>query len=150
MKTKTVLLIGLSLLVLSVQTGCGSNNEKKEETVAAVLPGNTVMQTKKSAEQITEERFYDFVQELTTGNESSQTLVCADFPNRNQAFSFIITLISPMEACKSFDKKTVYESDLLKMEYCEDSVTEGFARLSLKFKKRQGAPSYTVIFVSGD
>ena len=149
MKTRLLLLILCSLSLLPVQTGCVENNRKQANITPSAEAEKTLRQAGKSADQMTEELFYGLVQELSAGKESSGTLVCTEYPNTAQAFSFIITLISPDAARKSFDRKSEYESDLLELGYSEVKADGGFARLSLKFKKRKGEPSYTVIFVPG-
>lgn len=152
MKTKTILLsILCSLVLCQIPIGCmGNNTEQGGNTPSAILTDNSAPQTDKSAEELTENNFYRLVQELSAGNESARTLVCTEYTNQNQAFSFIITLISPQKALDDFNKNKEYESTLLKLEYTEKDVDGGFSKLTLKFKKRKDEPSYTVIFAPGD
>ena len=51
---------------------------------------------------------------------------------------------------KAFNEKTEYDSDWMTLKYTEDNIDGGFARLMLKFKKREDVPSYTVVFASAN
>lgn len=150
MKTRLVLLILCTLSFLQVQTGCVENNKRREHTTAPAKVEKTVPQAEESAEQMTEDSFYKFVQELSVGNQSSGTLVCNKFPNKEQAFSFIITLFGSDAERKAFAEKSEYESAMLKLEYTEEKVEGGFAELIMEFKQRKGESLYTVIFVPGN
>lgn len=146
MKTRLVLLILCALSFLQVQTGCAENNRRKEHITAPAKEEKAVSQTEKSVEQMTEENFYKFMQELSAGSHSSETLVCTEFPNKEQAFSFIITLFGSDAERKAFAEKSEYETAMLKLEYAEEKIEGGFAKLILKFKQRKGEPSYVVTF----
>lgn len=111
---------------------------------------NGARQKETSWEQWTENNFYDLVKEISGEDKPSAKLECADFPNRVQAFSFICTLIGPESARMVFYERSEYSSDWLKLKYAEENVGSGFASLKLKFRKRRGKPSYTIIFSSGE
>ena len=148
MRNKAILLYFLCcFLVCQIHIGCIRNNTRQDSTI---ITDNSILTTEKSEEQKTEEQFYAFVHELSIGNESFETLVCSDFRNGNQALSFILTLISTDVARKAFNEKTEYDSDWMTLKYTEDNIDGGFARLMLKFKKREDAPSYTVVFASAN
>lgn len=148
MRNKAILLYFLCcFLFCQIPIGCIRNNTRQDSTTTT---DNSILTTEKSEEQKTEEQFYAFVHELSIGNESSGTLVCYDFRNGNQALSFILTLISTNEARTAFGNKEEYDSEWLELKYTEDNVGGGFARLMLKFKKREDVSSYTVVFASGN
>ena len=148
MRNKAILLYFLCcFLFCQIPIGCIRNNTRQDSTTTT---DNSILTTEKSEEQKTEEQFYAFVHELSIGNESFETLVCSDFRNGNQALSFILTLISTNEARTAFGNKEEYDSEWLELKYTEDNVGGGFARLMLKFKKREDVSSYTVVFASGN
>lgn len=148
MRNKAILLYFLCcFLFCQILIGCIRDNTRQDSTI---ITDNSILTTEKSEEQKTEEQFYAFVHELSIGNESSGTLVCYDFRNGNQALSFILTLISTNEARTAFGNMEEYDSDWLELKYTEDNVGGGFARLMLKFKKRENVPSYTVVFASAN
>lgn len=150
MKAKVFLLYILcSLIFCQMLIGCMGNNTKQNtKSHSATVTDNSILTTEKPEEQKTEENFYDFVYELSAGNESSKTLVYTQYTNKNQAFSFILTHFSSNEAREAFNEKEKYDSDWLELKYTEDNVDGGFAKLMLKFKKREDVPSYTVVFAS--
>lgn len=137
------ILLAVSLAIISWQVQAVSR------TPCLVVADNGVRQKEMSWEQWTENNFYDLVKEISGGDKPSAELVCTDFPNRVQAFSFICTLIGPESARKVFYEGSEYSSGWLELEYSEENVGNGFAILKLKFKKRSGNPSYTIVFSSG-
>ena len=144
-----VMLTDNEIMARARALGMVTKEEKIEEELNGLLEGieeKEKVEEDKKEEQKTEEQFYAFVHELSIGNESSGTLVCSDFRNGNQALSFILTLISTDVARKAFNEKTEYDSDWLTLKFTEDNIDGRFARLMLKFKKREDVPSYTVVF----
>ncbi len=103
-------------------------------------------------EKQTEKKFHDFIAKDVAADkkiENGATLHYTKFRDANKAFTAMINFISPAEERKYFGKTYKYESELIKVEWEENTsgqtvVKDGFARLKVTFKGRK--TNYTVIF----
>lgn len=103
-------------------------------------------------EKQTKNNFHGFIaKDVAAGKdiENGATLCCTKFPNANKAFNAMLNFISPAGEKMKFGKTYKYESELIKVEWEENTsgqtvVKDGFARLKVTFKENN--TNYTVVF----
>lgn len=100
----------------------------------------------------TENNFHGFIaKDVAAGKniENGATLHYTKFRDANKAFNAMLNFISPAGEKMKFGKTYKYESELIKVEWTENTpgqtvVKDGFARIKVTFKRKN--TNYTVVF----
>lgn len=153
---KQILFILIGIASLQVQASQDQGRTPVTYAQEYTTPADADMVRQAAAptkdEKQTEKNFHGFIaKDVAAGKniENGATLHYTKFPNINKAFNAMLNFISPAEERKKFDKTHKYESELIKVEWTENTpgqtvVKDGFARLKVTFKRKN--TNYTVIF----
>lgn len=153
---KQILLILIGIASLQAQAGQGQGHTPATYAQEFTTPAGADMVRQAAApdddETKTERNFHDFIaKDVAAGKkiENGATLHYTKFRDANKAFNAILNFISPAGEKYKFGKTCRYESELIKVEWTENTpgqtvVKDGFARIKVTFKRKN--TNYTVIF----
>lgn len=154
MKQILFILIGIASLQAQANQGQGHTPATYAQEYTTATNADKVRQAAAPAEDETktERNFHDFiVKDVAAGKdiENRATLHYTKFRNANKAFNAMLNFISPAGEKMKFGKTYKYESELIKVEWTENTpgqtvVKDGFARIKVTFKENK--TNYTVVF----
>lgn len=154
MKQILFILIGIASLQAQANQYQGHTPATYAQEYTTATNADKVRQAAAPAEDEheTERNFHDFiVKDVAAGKdiENGATLHYTKFRDANKAFNAMLNFISPAKERMNFDKTHKYDSELIKVEWEENTsgqtvVKDGFARLKVTFKEKN--TNYTVIF----
>lgn len=153
---KQILLILIGIASLQAQTNQGQDHTPATYAQEYTTPADAdkVRQAAAPAEDEheTERNFHDFIAKDVAADkkiENGATLHYTKFRDANKAFNAMLNFISPAGEKMKFGKTYKYESELIKVEWTENTpgqtvVKDGFARIKVTFKRKN--TNYTVVF----
>lgn len=154
MKQILFILIGIASLQVQADQGQGRTPATYAQECTTPADADKVRQAAENTddETKTEKNFHDFiVKDVAAGKDikNGATLHYTKFRDANKAFNAMLNFISPANKRVKFDTTSGYESELIKVEWTENTpgqtvVKDGFARLKVTFKRKN--TNYTVIF----
>lgn len=151
---KQILFILIGIASLQVQASHSHTPVTYAQEYTTPADADKVRQATENTEdeKQTEKNFHDFIAKDVAADkkiENGATLHYTKFRDANKAFNAMLNFISPAGEKTRFGKTYKYESELIKVEWEENTsgqtvVKDGFARLKVTFKERE--TNYTVVF----